>query len=110
MFLTALRTYATTPDPSTIKPSIRLLHTDKTITIFDLYPKSTFHFLLLPRLIPPLTSKNSSNLKSLLQWNKEKALEYILLMKSEAEAVKTMIEDEMVRFDGEALLLFKLAI
>ncbi|TFY72368.1 hypothetical protein EVG20_g604, partial [Dentipellis fragilis] len=47
--LTILRQYAQKRNPRTLPPSIYFSHTDATLTIFDTFPKSLFHFLVLPR-------------------------------------------------------------
>lgn len=49
--LTRLRDYARFTNLEKELPiSIRFAHTDKTLTIFDKYPKAIFHFLVLPRM------------------------------------------------------------
>jgi len=62
--LTVLRSYASM-NPTELPLSVLFSHTEKTMTIFDAYPKSIFHFLVLPRIatLPsaPMSSKNSSN-------------------------------------------------
>ena len=58
---TTLLTYASSSSPATqIPPKEYLDHTDRFILIGDLYPKSTFHWLILPRL--PFQLKNGSTL------------------------------------------------
>lgn len=93
--LTILRTYASS-DPATLPPTVLLRSSDANIVIWDKFPKAMFHFLVLPRIRPPLTEQNASNLSSLIRWDKKKAHECLLQMKSDAEEVKVMIEDEMV--------------
>lgn len=99
--LTILRTYAL-KDPAKLPSSILFRSTDKFYTIFDAYPKSIFHFLVLPRL-----SKESSyvqddvaNLRTLLRTGKDKAKKVVEDMKSEALEVKKEIEEEMVERYG----------
>lgn len=93
--LTILRTYASS-DPASLPPTVLLRSSDANIAVWDKFPKAMFHFLVLPRIRSPLTEKNASNLSSLIRWDKKKAHECLLRMKSDAEEVKVMIEDEMV--------------
>ena len=62
--LTILRSYASMK-PIELPLSVLFSHTEKTMTIFDAYPKSIFHFLVLPRIATspssPTSSKNFSN-------------------------------------------------
>jgi len=62
--LTVLRSYASMK-PTELPLSVLFSHTEKTMTIFDAYPKSIFHFLVLPRIAAspssPISSKNYSN-------------------------------------------------
>lgn len=47
----ALVEYAKTPDPSEkLAKDVYLTHTERTLTIYDKFPKAMFHFLCLPRL------------------------------------------------------------
>ncbi|KAJ3573956.1 hypothetical protein NP233_g2081 [Leucocoprinus birnbaumii] len=50
--LTILRTYAL-KKPTELPPSVLFSSSEKAITIFDAYPKSMFHFLVLPRVLSP---------------------------------------------------------
>lgn len=61
--LTILRTYAL-KDPITLPASILFHHSDKTMTIYDAYPKSIFHFLVLPRILSPSTITATTNTDS----------------------------------------------
>ena len=100
MALTVLRKYVKA-DPSSLPPSVLLTHTATSITLFDLYPKSnSFHFLLLPRLLSPLTEKNTANLKALLRWDKAGARKCLESLAIDAEDVKGMIKEEMVKRFG----------
>ena len=47
----ALVDYAKTANPSeTLPKDVYLMHTERTLTIYDKFPKAMFHFLCLPRL------------------------------------------------------------
>lgn len=104
--LTVLRTYARQADLSILPPTILFDHSEKTLTMFDAYPKSIFHFLILPRLngtYAPLTTSNLTNLRSLLRCvasNREKVKELLEDLKEESAKVKKMIEEEMVKRYG----------
>lgn len=93
--LTLLRSYAQKSNPSSLPPSILYTHTSTTLTIFDCYPKSLFHFLILPR---PSTSVNVfdlASLRTLLKKDKDKAREVIFGLRDEAQKLKKDIEEEM---------------
>lgn len=94
--LTILRTYAL-KEPSALPSSILFRSTEKFYTIFDAYPKSIFHFLVLPRLTRGMWFKEGEveNLKALLRTDKDKAKELLEGMKAEAVEVKKEIEQEM---------------
>ena len=95
--LTILRSYAQRADPSTLPASILLTHTEHTLTIFDAYPKSIFHFLVLPRIIPPLTTSDLANLRAVLKGNKARAKQVIGWLVEDGAEVRSMIEDEMLK-------------
>lgn len=98
--LTILRSYVQKSDPTTLPSSILFKHTEKTITIFDAYPKSIFHFLVLPRIRSPLNVFHLSNLRTLLKRDKVHAREVIRAIADDANDVKKMIEEEMVHRYG----------
>ncbi|GJJ12152.1 hypothetical protein Clacol_006393 [Clathrus columnatus] len=101
--LTALRRYALKTDEelSKLPPSVLFTKTDKTVTVYDLYPKSnSFHFLLLPRITSLLPQNSVANLKSLLGWDKEKAQRVIETIATDAKIVENMIGDEMINRFG----------
>lgn len=99
--LTILRKYASKPDPSSLPASVLFSHTETSLTLIDLYPKSnSFHFLLLPRLIPPLTEQNAVNLRALLRWDKDRARECLEGLAKDAEVVKDAIKQEMIKRFG----------
>ncbi|KAF6765147.1 HIT-like domain-containing protein [Ephemerocybe angulata] len=100
--LTILRTYAL-KDPANISPSVLFRSSEKFLTIFDAYPKSIFHFLVLPRLTKDeggFSEGDTANLKALLKADKQKAKELIESMKAEALEVKKEMEEEMVERYG----------
>lgn len=98
--LAILRKYAS-KDPASFPTSVLFSHTDISLTIFDLYPKSeSFHFLLLPRLVPPLTEVNSASLKALLKWDKVQARACLEGLAKDAEDIRAMIKEEMVKRFG----------
>ncbi|RXW24119.1 hypothetical protein EST38_g1733 [Candolleomyces aberdarensis] len=98
---TALRTYVLKPADE-LPSSLLFRSSEKFFTIFDGYPKSIFHFLILPRLYDDAgySERDVTNLKSLLQTDKEKARELVTGLKSEALEVKKQIEEEMVERYG----------
>lgn len=91
--LTVLRTYAQKA-PESLPSSILFKHSSKNITIFDAYPKSMFHFLILPRIQKPDSAL--VNLGSLLSGDKVRAKEVINSLWEDAQVVKKEISDEMV--------------
>ena len=97
--LNALRTFAL-KDPSTLPKSILYSHTATSLVVFDAFPKSTFHFLVLPRVREPFTIEDLTNLRSLLQRGEDHAKELVQELKSIAESLKRDIEKEMVRHYG----------
>lgn len=46
----ALVDYAENTSPQELPKDVYLTHTKQTLTIFDKFPKATFHFLTLPRM------------------------------------------------------------
>jgi len=92
--LTVLRTYALTA-PESLPSSILFKHSSNNITIFDAYPKSIFHFLILPRIQNP--DPVLSNLGTLLNCgDKVRAKEVITSLWEDAQVLKMEILDEMV--------------
>ena len=95
--LTVLRSYAQKSHPETLPPSVLLEFTDSTITIFDAYPKSVFHFLILPRVKPPLTVFELASLRTVLKADKGHARAVLDTLGEEAEKVKLQIRKEMIK-------------
>ncbi|EAU88593.2 hypothetical protein CC1G_04299 [Coprinopsis cinerea okayama7 len=97
--------------PSSLPNAVLFQSSDKYLTIFDAYPKSIFHFLILPRIEDGAVAGEESqgkfsvqelrNLKALLRTSdKQKAKKLIEELKSEADSVKRQIEEEMVERYG----------
>ncbi|KZS99263.1 hypothetical protein SISNIDRAFT_448138 [Sistotremastrum niveocremeum HHB9708] len=99
-FLTILRQYASKTDPATLPPTVLFSHSTTTLTIFDAYPKATFHFLILPRVSPNCPSSALANLKSVLAWDKDKAKQCIRDLQSNALELRDKIEEEMMEKYG----------
>ncbi|EKM76481.1 hypothetical protein AGABI1DRAFT_122637 [Agaricus bisporus var. burnettii JB137-S8] len=119
--LTLLRTYAL-KDPLTLPASILFCHSDRNMTIYDAYPKSMFHFLVLPRasstsnkLASPETgggvvsqkrlplASDLSSLRTLLNSknvDKQGAKDILTSMKDEGMKMKNEIEREMEKRYG----------
>lgn len=100
--LTILRGYAQRADPATLPLSILFEHTAKSLTIFDAYPKSHFHFLILPRAnaYSSLTLSDLANLGNLLKCDKTSAKELLTDLAEDASRVRKIIEDEMLKRFG----------
>ncbi|TFK54942.1 HIT-like protein [Heliocybe sulcata] len=98
--LTVLRTYALKANPSELPSSVLFSHTETSLTIFDAFPKAIFHFLVLPRVIPPATASELSSLRSLLKVEKERARGIVETLGKDAEQVRGMVEEEMVKRYG----------
>src|SRR6266478_1530974 len=97
--LNALRTLAL-KDPSTLPKSILYSHSATSLVIFDAYPKSIFHFLVLPRVRELFAIEDLTNLRSLLRKGENHAKEIVQELKSVAESLKRDIEEEMVKHYG----------
>ena len=96
-----LRTYAQLSEPEQLAPNTYFTHTERTVTIFDAYPKAVFHFLVLPRIKNkegPLSAKNLTSLKVFLNQNQinwKEARTLLKQLKEDGEKVREMIEEEM---------------
>ncbi|KAJ7632564.1 HIT-like domain-containing protein [Roridomyces roridus] len=93
--LSVLRTYAQT-SPSKLPPSVLFSSTSTSMTVFDAFPKAIFHFLILPRIQPPFTTSELSNLRTLLKGDKERAKEVITALNEDAKTLHKEIEEEMM--------------
>lgn len=93
--LIALRNYAQ-KDPASLPNSILFSHSETTLTLYDAFPKSIFHFLILPRVLPPYELSDLGNLKTLLKIDKARAKQMITTLSEEAKNLRKEIEDEMV--------------
>ncbi len=98
--LTILRTYAERVDPNTLPPTVKLCHSDASVTIFDKYPKAHFHFILIPFIRPPLTAANLRDLRSLLQLPREQAQALLQTVRRDALAEKALVAAEMLERHG----------
>lgn len=107
--LAALREFACVRSPSTQIPASTLLtYDDKTIAIFDAFPKAKYHFLVLPRYPFPTTAAGSTvrlnDLESLssviTRPSYDVAREVITAMADMAKEVEEMIQDEMMKTEG----------
>ena len=94
--LLVLRNYAQKVDPSKIGPHVLVDHTDTSITIFDAYPKSHFHFLILPRPHKPFEIEDLASLRTLLRCNKEDARQLLIGLGEDAKKLRDDIEKEML--------------
>lgn len=98
--LTVLRRYAQNAKPETLPPSVLFEYTDKCLTVFDAFPKSIFHFLVLPRIRPPLSVDELANLRTLLKGDKARAKQILMELSHEAHNVQKMIREEMLNRYG----------
>jgi hypothetical protein len=98
--LTVLRSYAQKSNPASLPSSVLLSYTPKSLTIFDVYPKSIFHFLVLPRVTPQLAVFDLASLRTLFKADKIKAKEVLTGLSEDAQTVKVTIQDEMMRRYG----------
>jgi aprataxin len=100
--LRALQKYASRTDLDDFPPSVLFAHSPSTLTIFDAYPKSMMHFLIIPRTLSSshnavTTSVSETelsfqpseldSLKSLVKVERHKAQRLLLLLRDEAEKV-----------------------
>ncbi|KIY69982.1 HIT-like protein, partial [Cylindrobasidium torrendii FP15055 ss-10] len=99
--LTILRKYAV-KSPADLPPSVLFGHTDQTLTIYDAFPKSIFHFLIVPRHPQrSLSLSDLGSLRSLLKLEeKEQAKDVLLMLKAEAASLRKEIEEEMLTRHG----------
>jgi aprataxin len=95
-----LRNYAQ-KSHTELPSSILFSHSAETLTIYDAYPKSIFHFLILPRVKPDseLTVNDLESLKSLLA-DKTRAKQVIDALNDDAKSLHEEIEEEMVKRYG----------
>lgn len=87
-------------EPGRLPPSILFNHTETCLTVYDVYPKAIFHFLVLPRVRSPMSTADLTNLRSLLRCHKDIARGVLQDIHNEAECVKMMIQDEMLKRYG----------
>lgn len=88
---------------SSLPPTLLFTNTETSLTFFDKYPKATYHFLVLPRILTnsTFTAKDLTNLETLLsKGKKEEARTLIEGLKKDGQAVKEMVEGEMLKKQG----------
>lgn len=91
-----LVTTAMTRRPESLSYKVRLTHTERSITVFDKFPKARYHFLLLPRPTSTWPVYRLDSLKTVLQADRAEAKALLTALKEDSEQVVRMIEDEMV--------------
>ncbi|KAJ3908575.1 HIT-like domain-containing protein [Lentinula edodes] len=91
-----LRNYAQKV-PSTIPSSILFSSSSKSLTIYDSFPKSIFHFLVLPRVQSgsSIDIDDLESLKTLFARDKEETKTILNALNEDAQGVKREIEQEM---------------
>ncbi|KAF8628452.1 hypothetical protein AX15_003967 [Amanita polypyramis BW_CC] len=97
--LTVLRSYVLR-EPINLPKSILYSCTNSVLVLFDAYPKSIFHFLVLPPVRPPFTAEDLTNLRTLFKKDTELAKEVIQELKTVAQSLKQDIEEEMTKRYG----------
>jgi aprataxin len=98
--LTIFRAYAQKSNPANLPSSVLLSHSETCLTVFDAFPKSIFHFLVIPRVRPPFNVYQLANLRSLLKCEKSDAKDVLADLCQEADNVKKVIEGEMLKKYG----------
>lgn len=103
--ITVLQRYAKKFESSSasLPPTLLLVNTETSLALFDKYPKATYHFLVLPRILPNsvFTAKDLSNLQTLLSKGKKaEAKALIEGLKQDAQAVQELMEKEMLKRHG----------
>ncbi|KAH9900970.1 hypothetical protein C8Q73DRAFT_225985 [Cubamyces lactineus] len=98
--ITIMRTYAMVPDPTMVPDCFRICHTDASVTVSDLYPKSIYHYLVIPRLPPTLKPEQMEDLRALLRLPREQARSILVRLREDALATVKLIEGEMMRQYG----------
>ena len=103
--LTILQQYAKKfeSSPVSLPPTLLLTSTETSLTLFDKYPKATYHFLVLPRILAGsvFTAKELTDMRTLLaKGKKAEAKTLIEQLKKDAGIVKGMVEKEMLKKHG----------
>ncbi|TRM58624.1 HIT-like domain-containing protein [Schizophyllum amplum] len=86
--------------PSQLPASILFSHSDHNLVIYDAFPKSIFHFLILPRVKAPHTAAELSSLRVLLKGDRQRAKDVVDRLRLDAEELKKEIEAEMLKRYG----------
>ncbi|KAF7294986.1 HIT domain-containing protein [Mycena indigotica] len=97
--LTVLRGFALS-NPAKLPASVVFSFNQQTLSIFDAYPKATFHFLVLPRVQGSYSASELSDLRTLLSGNKQRAKEVVTTLERDAAVLRTAIESEMIKLYG----------
>jgi len=97
----ALLNMAKVSNPKLLGRTVHLAHNTETITVFDGYPKSKYHFLLLPRLpcvIPgaDLTGQELNSITDLF-----KSASPLPVLKCLQQAAKEVVEMIQLEMDAE---------
>lgn len=94
-----LRTYAQCADPSKHPPTLILAHSARTLTIFDAYPKSVIHLLVLPRVLPGSAHQSDvralHSLRTLLEGDKTRARAVLDALREDGEKAAELLREEM---------------
>lgn len=103
--ITILQRYAKKfeSSPSSLPPTLLLANSETSLTLFDKYPKATYHFLVLPRILANsvFTADDLTNLQALLSKGKKvEAKELIEGLKKDAQTAKEVVEKEMLKKHG----------
>ena len=79
-------------------------HTDRTLTIQELFPKSEYHLILIPRVgRAPRVPQNKVNIRTVLSlqnFSKAEAFDLLKDMYKDALKVKEELEEDMMRRRG----------
>jgi aprataxin len=104
--LTALKRYAQQADVTSLPASVLFSHTPSSLTIFDMYPKAKFHFLVIPRILSaslaspvvidvdaeptpvPFTAAQMSNLRILLKNDRSRVKGFLLKLGEDAKKLR----------------------
>ncbi|KAF9457176.1 HIT-like domain-containing protein [Collybia nuda] len=97
--LNILRTYALS-DPAKIPSAVLFSNKSTSLTIYDAFPKSIFHFLVLPRMAKEDTTSDLTSLKTVLMGDKAYAKKIISALAGDAKILGDEIEGEMLKRYG----------
>ncbi|KAI6132096.1 HIT-like protein [Pisolithus croceorrhizus] len=86
--------------PRAFRPAILFNCSETCLTVFDAFPKAIFHFLVLPRVRPPLRVSDLTDLRSLLKCERKNARAILQDLSDEADSVKKLVQEEMLNRYG----------